>query len=201
MSKTCPACSNRFTPTTFRLWSGRCPECDHAMTWTAKNELQTNRARPPVTMDEFSEFLKYADDLAVIRLRKFEASQLAGVVIPGGALWLGGMGFHQIDFQFGIFFAVFVGSVFSLIYWPKLRSICPRCHKLFSRQTSIAVSVSRLRLRIAPSSEQCECCGLRALSSFDIQRFLKTHGEAFPHIDSQQHDTRREFRNGNSEEQ
>ena len=181
MSKTCPACSHHFTPSTFRLWSGRCPECEHAMTWSARTEEQTNKARPPVTMDEFFEFLKYADDLAVIRLRNYEASQLAGVVILGGALWLGGIGFHQIDFQFGIFFAVFVGSVFALIYWPKLRSICPRCHRIFSRQTSILLGLTRLRLRIVPSSEQCECCGLRALSSFDIQRFLKTNAEAIPH--------------------
>jgi predicted Zn-ribbon and HTH transcriptional regulator len=138
--KTCPNCSHEFKVPAFKLWSGRCPQCDHGMTHATRREDREHLQRPVATSEEFAEFLKYADDLAAMRLRGDEVGQLMAIFIFGGFLWLFGIGFRLIEFVYGVFYAVCVGVTFASAFWWKLRSRCPRCKGKFGHPVSIRIS-------------------------------------------------------------
>ena len=170
--KTCPNCSHTFNVPTFQLWSGRCPQCDYGMTQSTRREDREYLQRPIAISEEFAEFLKYADDLAAMRLRGDEAGQLAAILGVGGFLWAFGMGFRLVEFEFGIFYAVCVGVTFISIFWWKLRSCCPRCKQTYGRPVTFRFRISGIAANLDATSETCGHCGLRRLSRYDIARFL-----------------------------
>lgn len=171
--KTCRNCAHEFHVPAFQLWSGRCPECGHGMTISTREEDNQNRSRPVATSTEFADFLKYADDLAAMRLRGDEVCQLGAIFMVGGVLWAFGMGFRLVEFEFGLFYAVCVGLTFVSIFRWKLRSRCPRCTQKFGRPATFTISPFGVGARLSPTVETCQHCGLRSLSQFDIARFFE----------------------------
>jgi len=171
--KTCPNCTHELTVPAFQLWSGRCPQCDYGMTNSTRGEDRRNLQRPRATSEDFAEFLKYVDDLTVMRFRSDEVGQLGALFMVGGFLWAYGIGFRLVAFEFGLFYAVCVGLTFVSMFWWKLRSRCPRCGQKFGQPITIRIRLFGFGMRLAPTSETCEDCGLRALSRYDIKRFLE----------------------------
>jgi hypothetical protein len=147
------------------------------MTHSTRREDREQLQRPVATSEEFAEFLKYADDLAAMRLRGDEVRQLMAIFMVGGFLWAFGIGFRLIEFAYGVFYLVCVGVTFVSILWWKLRSRCPRCKGKFGHPVSIRISTFGFGVRLAPTSETCEQCGLRSLSRYDITRFLAERSE------------------------
>ena len=117
--KTCPNCAHKFKVPAFQLWSGRGPQYNHALTSSTRRENRRNRQRQIATSEEFAEFLKHADDLAVIRLRGDEVAQLGALFMVGGFLWAIGTRFRLVEFEYRLFYAVCVGLTFVSVFWRK----------------------------------------------------------------------------------
>lgn len=163
MQRTCSKCGERTNVKGFRIWNGRCSQCESAISIDAA--VQDLR-RPVPTTEDVTEFLRYMDDLQAIRWFRIASIRFAILAVVAHLMFGFGMASGLLDGSYGRACWLVLVLLFMIIVGRDFRIRCPRCDLPFSNRISGGFRVPVF------VSDSCAHCRLRALSQSDIRRYL-----------------------------